>query len=246
MNNHTKVLPDFRRPHTDAFEINVVRVTHIAARSFLAACAILTALALGAGCASKNSKQPPSRPREGIAEYRQLTAEAEHAMQAALAALAKVSAQSIPCPPEVLTAFSNEVCRVQVDSLRVRARSQAMLARGDAYFESWEENLARIDDPAVRTLAKQQHQALHDGFLKVKMWSREAHEAFQPFLAGLRRVRNALEKDPASLSAESTRANIASARTSGKEVEGSLDNIRRELDSMISMLTPAGNAPQSQ
>lgn len=218
---------------------------HGGARSFVPACAFLVALVLTAGCASKTSSLPPSRPRQGMAEYRQLTTEAEHAMHSALAALATVSTQSDQCPPAVLTAFSNEVCRVQVDSLRIRARSQAMLARGDAYFESWEENLARIDDPAVRSLAKQQHQALQEGFLKVKTWSKEAHQSFQPFLADMRKVRNALEKNPASLSADSTRKYIAAARTSGEEVESSLAKIRGEVDAMIAMLTPPGNTPQS-
>jgi hypothetical protein len=178
-----------------------------------------------------------------MAEYRQLATQAQQTMRAALNSLDTVSSQSNQCPPAVLLAFSNEVDRVQVDSLRLRAHSQAMLARGDAYFQSWNGNLARIHEPAVRTLAKQNHQALQDGFLKVKTYSNTGHEAFQPFLAHLRKVRNALEKDPANINSDTTRTDIAAARTSGEEVESSLAGIQRELDTMIAMVTPPGNPP---
>lgn len=237
-------LPDFSRSHGAPLERAQFEMCPSVTRGFSLACAFL--LVLAAGCASKTPQQPPSRPREGMTEYRQLTTEAEQSMRAALSSLATVSAQSNQCPPAVLLAFSNEVDRVQVDSLRIRARSQAMLARGDAYFQSWHENLARIRDPAVRALAKQHHQALQDGFLRVKTLSLSGREAFQPFIAGLRKVRNALEKDPANISSDTTRADIAAARTSGEEVESSLAGIRRKLDTMIAMVTPPGNPSYPQ
>lgn len=214
-------------------------------RLLLRACALLAGLLLAAGCASKQGASPASRPGEGIAEYRQIAADAQKAMRAALDSLAEVSAQSNRCPPEVLSRFSSEVRRLQVDSIKVRARSQAMLARGDDYFEHWHQNLANVKDPDRRALAQKNRPALQEAFRSVKLRSQDAHEAFQPFLSNLRKVRNALEKAPESVGAGGTREWMASAAASGAQVERCLADIQRELDSMTAMVTPPGNLSKS-
>jgi hypothetical protein len=211
----------------------------------------LAAAVLAAGCASNdhsNSPTPSPRPGSGIAEYRQVATNAQAAVRAALGSLASVSAQSNRCEPDVLSAFSAEVRRLQVESVQLRARSEAMQARGDAYFDHWHERLARIQDPEVRSLAQQNRTQLQQSFAEIKQLSQGGREAFKPFLSGLRQLRNALEHDPASLSGAETQSTIASTREQGQHVEQCLAGIERELDSMSAAITPAGKtraaAPQ--
>ena len=206
----------------------------------------LAALMLGVGCASTGSDRDGPRPRDGIAEYRQVAADARKAMHAALSSLAEVSAQSNRCAPKALSAFSAEMQRLQVDSIPLRARAQAMQARGDAYFERWHEHLARVKDPEVRAIAERQRPVLEESFGKIKAMSQEGREAFDPFQASLRKVRNALETDPASISTGPTRNSIASAKQNGEHVERCLDGIISELDSMRAMLTPSGSRAKQQ
>jgi len=207
-------------------------------------CAIpVSALAVlvAAGCASKPPAAAPGRPGSGIAEYRQVTVMAQHAVAAALEALAAVSAQSNRCSPEVLTNFSAEVRRLQVESVQLRARSQAMQIRGDDYFEHWHQRMKRVQDPQVRALAEKNRPLLQQSFAELKRLSREGRETYQPFMAGLRKLRNALENDPTSLATGSAQDRLKNARENGERLEHSLAGIQRELDSMASMLTPPGN-----
>jgi hypothetical protein len=211
----------------------------------------LAAAVMAAGCASKdhsNSTTPSPRPGTGIAEYRQVATNAQAAVRAALASLAAVSAQSDRCAPEVLTSFSAEVRRLQVESIQLRARSEAMQSRGDAYFDHWHERLAGIQDPEVRSLAQQKRVELQQSFAEIKRLSQDGRQAFKPFISGLRQLRNALEHDPASLSGADTQSTIASTREQGQRVEQCLAGIERELDSMSAAITPAGKtraaAPQ--
>ena len=190
-----------------------------------------------AGCASREAK-PESKPGTGIDEYRQLTITAHKAVQSALDGLAQVQAQSNGCPPNVVSNFAAEVRRLQVESVQVRARSQAMQARGDAYFKDWHANLERVKNREVRALAAKNRPQLEQSFGRIKQLSQQGHEAFQPFLAALRQVRNALEKDPASLSTEPVQAVLKDARQHGEQVERCLDGIHRELDSMRALITP--------
>jgi hypothetical protein len=192
------------------------------------------------GCASNPPADAPARPGSGIAEYRQVTSTAQHAVVAALEALATIGVQSNRCSPQVLTNFSAEVRRLQVESVQVRARSQAIQARGDAYFEHWQQRMAGVQDPEVRALAEKNRALLQQNFAEIKRLSQEGREAFQPFLAGLRKLRNGLENDPASLSSGPAQEWLKAARENGERVGHSLAGIQRQLDSMSSMLTPPG------
>jgi hypothetical protein len=196
-----------------------------------------------AGCASQRNSTAP-RPGSGIAEFRSLATGADQAIRRALDSLATVEAQSNQCSPAVLSSFSNEVQRLQVESVQVRARAQAIQARGDAYFERWHDNMAHVSDPKIRALAESRRPLLQQSFQQIKALSQEAREAFVPFLSGLRQLRNGLEKDPACAGSENTRERIRQAREKGKQVDRCLARIVSELDSMSAMLAPAQRAAQ--
>jgi DNA repair exonuclease SbcCD ATPase subunit len=192
-----------------------------------------------AGCASNDPNPNVPRPRNGIAEYQQIASEARRSMEKALDALKQVSTHTVPLPPRAVKTYSDAAERLEVESLRVRARSQAMQARGKAYFENWQENLERIKDARVRSLAQQHRAELEQDFDKIRQTSQETREAFEPFLSGLRQLRTALEKDPKAMAADSTRALVNSTTEKGREVEKGLAAIRNELDEMARLLTPA-------
>ncbi len=200
----------------------------------------LIGLGLILGCASTRDQTNAPRPRDGIAEYRQITVAAAKAMRQALTALAVVRAESNACSPEVLKAFSSQMQKLQVDSIQLRARARAMQQRGEAYFERWHEHLAQIKDPEIRAVAEMRRPELQESFRRIKLLSHEAREAFEPFQADLRKVRNALESNPAKVSAPSIREQISSATEYGKHVERCLVSIISELDSMRAMLTSKG------
>ena len=200
------------------------------------ACLVAGVLVLAAGCASNEGGRAGSKPGDGIAEYRQIATGAEEAIRTALKHLDQVRAQSNACPAEVLAAFSAEVNHLQVESVQVRARGQAIQERGDAYFERWHENMAQVKDPRLRTLAEERRPQLQESFRRIKSLSQESREAFKPFLSELRQMRNALEKDPASVGASTTQELARSARQNGNQVVKCIAGVTRELDTMKAML----------
>lgn len=191
---------------------------------------------MASGCGTRPDGAAP-QARNGIAEYQEIAAESLVALDRALRELDSLGTQSQRCPPGVLAAFSDEVQRLQVGSLRVRAHAQAILARGDAYFENWHENLTQIRDPEVRALASRHRGELQASFDRIKQSSLQTREAFQPFLAGLRKLRVELEKDPGAIEATDTQALIRATREHGLHVTQCIEDIRTELQTMTSLLT---------
>ena len=207
----------------------------------LAGSLLTAALAAVAGCATQNMERKPPRPGQGLSEYRRIVIESQKDVADALRSLGRVSAQTNRCPPKMCAAFSRKVQWLQVESLKVRARVEAMQARGDAYFEHWDENLERITDPKVRGLVDEHRAQLQQRFNNIKQESQQAREAFRPFLSGLRKLNNALEKDPGTVGAVGTRDLIRATDENGRQVEQALAAIREELRSMKLLATPPVN-----
>ena len=205
---------------------------HWPARMLLAA-----ALAFLAGCASKTNTRTLPVPRQDLAEYRQVASDAQKVVHATLVSLDRATAQ-VPCPPCVIKVFSKDVQDLEVDSFKIRARARAIRARGEAYFEQWHEHLRHVQDPVARQLAEQHHEQLQEQFAKVRGATKQAREAFQPFLAGLHRLNNGLQNDPAIASTPAMQRLIAMTREEGAKVEASLAAVTADLNAAAAMLKP--------
>jgi hypothetical protein len=205
----------------------------------LCALALGAAVAVTSGCASKDANLKPFKPGSGIAEYRAIVETAARALQGALSALDQVAAQSNRCSPDALRALDRSVQQLQVESLQVRARAQAILARGDAYFENWEDTLKRVKDPGVRARIEKNHAPLQRRFEAIKNSSTQFRSTFKPFFSDLRELRNSLESDPANLSKPAGQDLLARTSAQGKQLLPQLSIITRELDAMKALLMPA-------
>ena len=194
-------------------------------------------LVLLAGCATKPDDRKAPTPREDLAEYRQVAVDAQKVVKATLRSLDRTVART-PCPPRAFSAFTKDVQRLEVDSFKVRARAQAIRTRGHAYFEQWQEHLASVQDPEVRKLAEQRRDRLQERFAQIDLHTQQAREAFQPFMAGLRRLRNGLENDPAVAGTDSMKELIRTTRDNGQKVEARLTAILGELDAVAAILRP--------
>jgi hypothetical protein len=202
----------------------------------------LAALLTLSGCATEGKSGKSARPGAGLAEYSQLVAHSRAAVDSVLRSLEEVRRQSAPCPPKVVAAFSAQVDQLAVQSVQVRARSQAMQARGDAYFENWHANLERISDPATRQRVEEHRADLQQGLATVKQLSQQTREAFQSFLTGLRSLRGIVESHAEAVQADATQDLARRTAQSGLQVEQGLDAIAEQLRAMSLMLVASSSA----
>ena len=205
---------------------------------------LVAGLSVLAGCASRQNEQGSFRPGGGIAEYREITDKATHAIERALASLDTVAGQSNGCSPEALKALSADVQYLQVESVQTRARAQAIIARGDGYFERFHETLATVEDPKQAALIQKQRPQLEEKFRELKRSSQEVQAVFKPFLDRLRGLRNSLETDPASLLTNPSQKSLAETRSNGSLLLEHLARIREQLDAMKTMITLPGTPNQ--
>ncbi len=193
------------------------------------------ALGLLAGCATPHRQVHTPVPGAGLKEYQQLTGNSALAVQAALRHLEQVSAHNQGCPPRVLAAFAEEVHQLQVNSIRVRSRTQAIQARGDAYLEAWAGGANPPGEPQFRIPPECMPQ-IQDSFGKIKLASRQAGDAFRPFFQGLRQLRAELETNPSILQTDDGKELVRTTRQQGEQVLQSLRVLQNHLNALRPLL----------
>jgi len=198
---------------------------------------VAAALGLFAGCATQERTTSTSRPGSGVHEYRQLTSESATAVLTALSWLERVSAQTGRCPPKTVSGFAKQVEQLQVNSIRVRARAQAIRARGEAYFEAWTKNSNDMGAAPPRPAPERLPQ-IKESFTRIKLASQEAGESFRPFFGGLRNLRAELEADPSVIETEKARTMIRTTRERGLLVLQKLGVLEDELQALLPLLAP--------
>lgn len=195
---------------------------------------LMLSMALGwvaGGCASSSSESSAPKPGNGIAEYRELTRQAHRAVAAtvkSLESLAQPPAQPIPQHP-ALPGFDRAFRQLELTSVKTRARAEAIIARGQAYFDEWKENLSSITNQTVSRMEKEKYDRLLEHFSRVRQRSGEVRDEFRPYMANLREFRARLDS-PANVAATVPFSQKLEQMTaSGQRVLRALDGIETAL-----------------
>jgi len=190
------------------------------------------------GCASTATGPKAPTLRADFIEYRQTVVQSMSMMEATLHALDEISVQAHRDPHQAYADFAKAVHRIEVDSVKVRARVHAMRARGDAYFEHWQEYLGTVKNEQVRKLAEEHQPELKQSFEQLRLAATQVREVFRPFLSDLQKLRAVLEADPSLAHIDAQKGLILAAKDKGRQLQQGLDRILAEMNSITALLRP--------
>lgn len=197
------------------------------------------ALALAAvlpGCASTQTASKAPTPRQDYREYRELVVSGIGQLDATLRALDNLSAQANHDARPAYEAFAQAVQRLEVDSIKVREHTRAMRARGDAYFEHWQEWLADSSDEGVRQRAAQHEEELKRSFEAVRAAAQQVRDGFRPFLTDVQKLCAVLDDEPTLAHIDAQKSLILAADEKGRQVQESMERILAEMNTMSALL----------
>jgi hypothetical protein len=190
----------------------------------LAVVVLAVMLVLATGCATSESGSR-QRPGAGLAEYRQLVVDLRKAVM-----VSRQSAETLTTTPESKSAvaharFDEAAQRLEVVSLKARARADAMEKRGEAYFEEWAEEIKSETGGAT----KERFAELRQHFDEILKGSRQVRQAFRQFLDGLRGVSTSLGQHPVPAAIEKARPTLTKIISDGRQAEETLDRLLNTL-----------------
>jgi hypothetical protein len=187
---------------------------------------------LAGGCASSSGDASAPKPGSGIAEYRAVARDAHRAVDAtvkSLEALARPHTQTAS-PHPALPGFDRALHQLELASVKARARAEAIIARGQAYFDEWKGNLAGITNQAAARTEAKHYDQLHERFEQVRQRSAEVREEFRPFMTKLREFRARLDKSAGAVVGEPSRQDLDGVTASGRRVLQTIESVSTALN----------------
>jgi hypothetical protein len=188
------------------------------ARPFIAifACLLLV------GCAS--TSKPASSPRagSGIVEFRRVTQQAHRSTAAIVDSLLAMAREPGRVAPDFDRAFND----LELTSIKARARAEALIARGQNYFDEWKEHLAVTNQPS----AEADYHRLYRHFTLIREHAGKVRDEFRPFMVSLRQFRARLDQSAVASVTNRAPEDIDALTAGGRRVLENLDALSIALD----------------
>ena len=206
-------------------------------KSATLACTLLAA-AWVSGCATSGYKQA-DKTGAGIAEFRDEIVSGKQATDATMKSLSEVAAAANTDPRPAFKQFSKNVANLESTANKIRQRAQSMQEKGQAYFKQWEEQLATVKNPEIRTLAEQRKAKLQATFENIRTSTEPLKAKFEPWFSDLKDLERYLSNDLTISGVDAAKDLFAKTTNGGLEVQKAMEGVVNELNTVAAALTPA-------
>jgi hypothetical protein len=180
------------------------------------------------GCATSQTHSNVSRPGDGLREYRQLITDLRKATMASRESVQKLSAASVVSSNAAYARFDEALHRLEVDSIKARARTDAMEQRGAAYFDEWADEIAATHDTAEQRAAHARLVELRQHFDAILADIRLARPTFKEYLDDLRSLQSS-----SAVAAAKPKPSLESVIAAGQSAERQMDKLLSTVQSAL-------------
>jgi predicted nucleic acid-binding Zn-ribbon protein len=218
-----------------------MQINHIKSISLLGTALAVT---LFSGCATSSGYKQADKTGAGIAEFREEIVIGKQATDATMKSLSDIAASANTDPRPAFEKFSKDVANLESTAAKIRKRAQSMQEKGQAYFKQWEEELAAVNSPEIRSLAEQRKAKLQETFGSIRKYSEPLKLQFDPWMSNLKDLQKYLGNDLTIAGVEAAKELFTKTTNEGLEVQKSMDALVAELNTIAATITPAKVAKQ--
>ena len=159
-------------------------------------CLSVVALTVGfvTGCASDNYHKGAGTA-SALTHSSELITKGNRQIDDSLAALNGLVSNPQPDLRKQFDAFATSVNNLDATAKNVAGETEAMKARGAAYFEGWDKEIATMHNEDIRNRSEARRNEVAERFARISEQYNDARVAFQPYMSDLRDVEKSLSTD---------------------------------------------------
>lgn len=204
-----------------------------------AALSVAAAQLITATAASAAGYKMADKVGASIAEFRDEIVTIKKEVDTTMAALDKIVTTAATDPRKAFKDFDKAVPQIDDAAKKAKKRGEDIKARGQAYFQAWEKELASVNNAEIRQLAEQRKAKLQETFGGIRTSMEPVRDQFNTWLADLKDLQKYLSNDLTIGGIDAAKELIAKTKTEGQGVQQSMDKVIAELNTIVATLTPA-------
>jgi len=212
-------------------------------RSVVRVLLLAVGLALLGGCATTGQSKSGDLS-EALTQGKEAVAVGKKQVEMMLTSLdALVTAQGdLKAPFSKFNDQLKQLVKMQED---LKKRSGEVQAKKEEYLKQWQEQMANIKDPEIKTKIESRRQEVAKDYADLGQAAQKARAPFDLFLQYLQDIKQYLNFDLTPSGIEAVKPVAEKAKTEGTAVSEAIGNIMKELDTLSKkMASSTGEAPK--
>ena len=140
--------------------------------------------------------------------------------------------------------FSSAFDKLQSLAQDVDSKATDMQAKGQDYFQDWDQQLASIKNEDLRARSAKRQKQVSDQFVTLNGDYQEAKTAFTPLMSNLHDIRTALSDDLTSSGIDSVKQAVAQANKQVPSLQKAIKKLSADFKALGVSLSATAPAPQ--
>lgn len=212
------------------FQISVRRIFPIAF-----GCAALISFCVLPGCASPGEKMVQS-----YQTTREVLTKSQGHVDAALNSLVLLRRSPADLLKDSFERYEDQVDELEHDAEQSKYRAQAMANEQEAHIKAWQNEMASINDPAIKSTLESRRQAAKSNYKLVRMYADDVRNAYGPFLKRNKDLVQALSIDLSPAALTSLSPSIDQTTADGTMLKQKIGLMQHAMDNIANGVSAIG------
>ena len=208
----------------------------------LTAVALLSAILVGTGCASKGAYESAAMTSTELVDTRSQILAARSAVDMAAVTFDDLVTNAKPDLKPQYAAFSKAVDDLNSRALSTADQAQDFRNKRDKYIKDWKADADTLTDAELKKRALERMAETQQSFDTMAVKVQDARDASQPFITTVNELRRYLGGDLTSAGIKSVTDQVPRVNAQRDELKKRLDTVVSEIDRVNSELKPAAPA----
>ena len=233
---------------TDALKTNKKLMKKTNITNLIATLTVTAALAVLAGCATKQNYQQGAATGAGLMAAADKVSLGITNIDATLGSLNDlVNNPSGNLEPK-LKKYNDNVNCLQTMYRNLQDGVADARSKATVYLTNWDAKIATIMNPDIKNAAQQRRDLVQNEVNDLKRSYASVQEDFDPFMANLKDIQTALNSDLTAGGVQAVKGAVATATTNGNKLKGSLGSLAddfRHLGTAMGSTVPTNQVMQA-
>jgi len=194
---------------------------------------------VASGCSSA-PKSEGAATAESLRSVADQLARGRSQLEATMASLEAMTSASETSLNSQYKAFADNVTKLEKIATSIRKSTDAMRGKGDLYLETWDADLAEIQNESIRSRSEARQEEVRKALEKTRADYEALGEAFRPLMADLKDLRAALKTDLTPSGVDSLSGPIEESQKRASTVLAKADVVADDLRALGVSLSSAG------
>lgn len=207
-------------------------------QSTVTVCSLVAVVVLATGCASTTGTERAASAAGSldslVAALKGVDGGIDQALQA-LDALVSKPGDDVKAQFE---AYKTSVTALEGQAKTVSGQAAAVKARGEEYFNAWQESSAELTSDEAREHSEARRTELGEAYGDVRERALQLSQEFQPFLKTLQDLQGFLALDLTASGFQSVSDTVTSARAAGASLKEQIAALVPDLEKVQKLLSP--------